>query len=123
MAPNATTRRGWSATATRSSAARLAARSWSSEGRPRPGRCRSWSDEATFACRWATVIDLEAEAARLEREIGKLDGEAAKIEQKLANREFLARAPAEVVEQQRERLDEIEEPARAPRSRRWRASA
>jgi valyl-tRNA synthetase len=64
-------------------------------------------DEATFSLPVGGVIDLEAEAARLEREIAKLDGEAAKIERQLATPDFVARAPAEVVERQRERLEEI----------------
>jgi valyl-tRNA synthetase len=64
-------------------------------------------DEATFSLPVGGVIDLEAEAARLEREIAKLDAEAAKIERQLANADFVARAPAEVVERQRERLEEI----------------
>ncbi len=50
------------------------------------------------------IIDLDAERARLVREIGKLKGEADKIEAKLGNADFIARAPDEVVEEQRERL-------------------
>ena len=45
-------------------------------------------------------------AKRLEKEVGKLDGEVVKIEQKLGNADFVARAPVEVVEQQRERREE-----------------
>jgi len=36
------------------------------------------------------VIDLAAEAKRLDKEIEKLDGEAKKLEAKLANPGFLA---------------------------------
>jgi valyl-tRNA synthetase len=63
-------------------------------------------DEASFALPVGHVIDLAAERARLEKEIGRLTAEIAKLEQKLANPDFVARAPAEVVEQQRERLEE-----------------
>ena len=52
------------------------------------------------------VIDLKAEHARLAKEIEKLDGEMKKIEAKLGNADFIARAPEEVVEEQRERLEE-----------------
>jgi valyl-tRNA synthetase len=52
------------------------------------------------------VIDIPAEHARLAKEIEKLDGEMKKIEAKLGNADFMARAPEEVVEEQRERLEE-----------------
>ena len=52
------------------------------------------------------VIDIPAEHARLAKEIEKLDGEMRKIEAKLGNADFMARAPEEVVEEQRDRLEE-----------------
>ncbi|WP_416900070.1 MAG: valine--tRNA ligase [Minwuia sp.] len=57
----------------------------------------------------ADVIDLGAEKTRLSKEIGKLDGEIGKIEKKLGNENFVSRAPAHVVEQERERRDEASE--------------
>src|SRR5215207_3617180 len=52
------------------------------------------------------VIDLDAERARLAKEIQKLDVDVAKIDAKLGNADFIKRAPEEVVEEQRERRDE-----------------
>ncbi len=52
------------------------------------------------------VIDFDAERSRLAKEIAKLKGEGDKIEAKLGNADFVARAPDEVVEEQRERLAE-----------------
>ncbi len=52
------------------------------------------------------IIDLDAEKARLTKEIAKLSGEAQKIEAKLNNADFVARAPEEIVEENRERLAE-----------------
>jgi valyl-tRNA synthetase len=52
------------------------------------------------------VVDLGAEKSRLAKEIAKLTGEAGKIEGKLNNADFVARAPEEVVEENRERLAE-----------------
>jgi valyl-tRNA synthetase len=52
------------------------------------------------------VIDLNAEKARLSKEIGKLDGEVKKLDAKLANPGFLAKADEEVVEEHRERREE-----------------
>ncbi len=54
----------------------------------------------------AGVVDLAAERQRLAREIKKVEGEIAFVEAKLARREFVERAPAEVVERERERLEE-----------------
>ena len=52
------------------------------------------------------VVDLAAEEARLRKEDAKLDADIKKIDAKLGNADFLARAPEEVVEEQRERRDE-----------------
>ncbi|MBA4344796.1 MAG: valine--tRNA ligase [Methylibium sp.] len=49
-------------------------------------------------------IDVEAEQARLSKEITRLDGEIAKATAKLGNESFVARAPAAVVEQERQRI-------------------
>ncbi|AWN54495.1 valine--tRNA ligase [Methylobacterium sp. 17Sr1-1] len=51
------------------------------------------------------VVDLTAEVARLTKEDAKLGGEVGKIDAKLGNADFLARAPEEVVEEQRERRE------------------
>ncbi len=52
------------------------------------------------------VVDLGAETARLSKERAKLEADIAKIDAKLGNADFLARAPEEVVDEQRERRDE-----------------
>ncbi|MBI2978550.1 MAG: class I tRNA ligase family protein, partial [Rhodospirillales bacterium] len=63
-------------------------------------------DEATIVLPIADVIDLASEQARLEKEIAKLDDEVRRFEKKLANEKFVANAPEEVVETERERLAE-----------------
>jgi valyl-tRNA synthetase len=54
-------------------------------------------------------IDAAAEAIRLTKEINRLEGEVAKAEAKLANKSFVERAPAAVVEQERKRLADYKE--------------
>ncbi|GJD94800.1 valine--tRNA ligase [Methylobacterium iners] len=51
------------------------------------------------------IVDLAAEVARLRKEEAKGRAEIAKIEAKLGNADFVARAPEEVVEENRERRD------------------
>ncbi len=55
------------------------------------------------------VVDLAAERARLDKEIGKVRLEIAKVETKLGNDDFLARAPEEVIAEHEERREAFEE--------------
>jgi valyl-tRNA synthetase len=50
------------------------------------------------------LIDLGAERSRIEKEIGRLQQAVDGTERKLANESFVARAPKEVVEKEREKL-------------------
>jgi len=64
-------------------------------------------DGATLILRVGDVVDLPREKARLGKEIDRLDAELAKITTKLANPDFLAKARAEIVEEQREREADV----------------
>ena len=75
-------------------------------GEPSHGSAQAILDEVTLVLPLAEVIDLDQERGRLQKEIGKLDGEIAKIDKKLSNDQFLAKAPEDVVEEQRERRGE-----------------
>ena len=50
------------------------------------------------------LIDVEAEKARLEKELEKIAKEVEKVEKKLGNKGFVDRAPAEVVQEHQQRL-------------------
>jgi len=52
------------------------------------------------------VIDLAAERARLAKEMQKAAADIARVDAKLANANFVARAPEEVVEEEKERREE-----------------
>jgi len=52
------------------------------------------------------VIDLAAERARLAKEMQKADADIARVDAKLGNANFVARAPEEVVEEEKEKREE-----------------
>ncbi len=75
------------------------------EGEPPQGSAVAVLGEATVLLPLAVLIDLAAERARLAKERDKAAAEARKIAGKLANADFVARAPEEVVEENRSRLE------------------
>ena len=60
----------------------------------------------TAAIPLAGVIDIVAERTRLKKELAKADADISRVDGKLANPDFLARAPEEVVEGEREKREE-----------------
>jgi valyl-tRNA synthetase len=64
--------------------------------------------EAVFLLPVAEFIDVAAEAGRIEKELVKARSEIEKIDKKLANADFVAKAPEEVVEENRERRADFE---------------
>jgi valyl-tRNA synthetase len=75
---------------------------------PPQGSAQFVLGEATMALALANVIDLAAERERLAKEIGKLEAEIQKIDARFANEQFMAKAPEEVVEENRERRADAE---------------
>jgi len=66
------------------------------------------SGGATAALSLAGLIDLEAERARLNKEIAAFESDIGHFNKKLGNPNFVARAAPEVVDEQREKLAEAE---------------
>ena len=52
------------------------------------------------------IIDLAAERARLSKEMAKAEADIARVDAKLGNANFVARAPEEVVEEEKEKRAE-----------------
>jgi valyl-tRNA synthetase len=55
----------------------------------------------------AGVINVAAETVRIDKELARIDADLDGIEKKLSNPNFVARAPAEVVEKDRARASEL----------------
>jgi valyl-tRNA synthetase len=51
------------------------------------------------------VIDLSAEKARLDKEISKAEADIKRVDAKLSNEKFVANAPEEIVEEEKEKRD------------------
>jgi valyl-tRNA synthetase len=70
---------------------------------PPRGAAQIVLSDVTAALPLAGIIDMDAERARLEGQIAKEQAEIAKVDAKLGNADFVAKAPPEVVEENRER--------------------
>ena len=55
------------------------------------------------------VIDIEAERSRLTKQQEEVGSQIERVRQKLSNENFVNRAKPEVVQQQRDRLIQLEE--------------
>lgn len=71
----------------------------------------------------AGLIDKDAELARLDKEIDKLNKNIARLEGQLGNEKFIARAPAELVEQTRALLTQDQESLAALTAQRAKVAA
>ncbi|WFP73653.1 valine--tRNA ligase [Mesorhizobium sp. WSM4906] len=76
---------------------------------PPKGSAQIVLNEATVCLPLGSLIDLATEAARLQKELAKVTEEIARLHKKLSNEKFVANAPEEVVEAEREKLAEYRE--------------
>ena len=57
----------------------------------------------------AGLVDLDKEIARLEKETGAVSKELERVRGKLANESFLAKAPPEVIDKERDKEAELDQ--------------
>jgi valyl-tRNA synthetase len=65
-------------------------------------------EEATVALPLGDVIDFAKERARLEKDLKKTQDEIARFDAKLSNEQFVAKAPEEVLAEQRDKRAEAQ---------------
>ena len=67
------------------------------------------TDAATLYIPLGDLVDLEKERERLTNELARVDGEITRLEAKLANEGFVSRAPATIVDGERQKLAKYRE--------------
>jgi valyl-tRNA synthetase len=73
-----------------------------------PGSAQIVLGEAIIALPLGGIVDLQAEKGRLEREMAKIGADVDQIAGRLANEGFVAKAPGHVLEEARERKQQLE---------------
>jgi valyl-tRNA synthetase len=84
--------------------ARVETPQWIQAGADEPAAAAAVVGSLRVMIPLAGLIDLSAEKTRLAKEIARIEGEIKKCEGKLGNANFVANAPAAVVEQERQRI-------------------
>jgi valyl-tRNA synthetase len=83
-----------------------------------PGANAILADGTAVYIALGDLVDVARECRRLGDELERLNGLIGSQNAKLSNQQFTARAPAAVVQRERERLTQLEEQARAIREKR-----
>lgn len=78
-----------------------------SEISPPPGSARQVLDEAELFVPLSGLIDIEAEKARLSRELERTKADLARAERNLNNPAFIKRAPKDVIEKEERKREEF----------------
>ena len=87
------------------SLARLESLQWQPDGLEAPLAATALVGDMAILVPLKGLVDVQAEVTRLAKEIGKLDQEVARVSAKLGNEAFTAKAPAEVIAKEQEKLD------------------
>ncbi|MGN1408894.1 MAG: class I tRNA ligase family protein, partial [Eubacteriales bacterium] len=67
------------------------------------------TDSAVIHIPLGDLVDFEAERARLSKELAQMESEIKRAEGKLSNEGFISRAPAAVVEAEKQKLEKYKE--------------
>jgi valyl-tRNA synthetase len=70
-----------------------------------PGTIQLVVRDETIGLAVAGLIDLSAEKTRLEKEVAKADADIKRVDAKLSNEKFVANAPEEIVEEEKEKRE------------------
>lgn len=87
--------------------AKLSDTTWLAANDPYPESATALVGELEILIPMAGLIDKNEESGRLSREIDKLKKEMERTETRLLNPDFTARAPKDVIDKERVRLDEL----------------
>ena len=90
------------------SVGRIESLTWLEAGDSAPESATALLGDMKLLIPLAGLIDKEAENARLSRELEKKSGELERCEKKLANASFVDKAPAAVVDKERDRASELQ---------------
>ena len=82
---------------------------WLADGATPPPNALALVGDLKVMVPLAGLIDVEAERARLTKEVDKKAADLERIERKLGNQGFLAKAPAQVVEKERGKARDLQE--------------
>ncbi len=87
---------------------RLASIEWLDENAPEPESAIALVGEMRILIPMAGLIDKAAELARLDKEIQKIEKELPRIEGKLNNPKFIDKAPAEVIDKEKQKQNRLQ---------------
>ncbi|CUB06299.1 valine--tRNA ligase [Marinomonas fungiae] len=87
--------------------AKIESITWLETGAEAPMSATALVGEMEVLVPMAGLIDKEAELARLQKEIDKASKDLQRIEGKLGNESFVAKAPAEVVEKEKSKCEDL----------------
>ena len=89
--------------------ARLQSINWLENNEEAPESATALVGKMKLLIPMAGLIDKEAELKRLQKELDKLEKQITQLEAKLANTGFTSKAPATVVEKEREKLAQLQQ--------------
>ncbi len=88
------------------SLARVDSIDWLDASQTAPMAAAQWIDGLQILLPMAGLIDIDAERARLQKQLNEAEQQVIRLQQKLANGQFVNNAPADVVQREQQKLSE-----------------